>query len=166
MRGRKRTPSAIRELQGNPGHRPIPEDEPQPEAGADMPELSAEAEKEWAYVAKQLEAAGVLTKLDGPALALYCEAYAAWKYAQKKVKTLGMVIKVRGAGLKINPWLKVAQQQSDRMLRILVEFGCTPASRSRVKVIPSKRGGAAGKKKGKFSLIRGGKLDDDEGDDD
>ena len=53
-RGRKPTPTAIKELEGNPGHRPLNKHEPKPmkKAPACPKSLSTEAKKEWRRLCK------------------------------------------------------------------------------------------------------------------
>jgi P27 family predicted phage terminase small subunit len=135
--GRKMTPTALKVVRGNPGKRPLNEHEPKPAcAGAeDVPDwLSPEAQEHWPMIAAQLVDAGVLTVIDRPALAQYCEAFVIWRQAYDKVLKFGLVVKAQSGFPVQSPFLSIANQQSDRMLRILCEFGCTPSSRSRVAV--------------------------------
>ena len=128
-----RTPTALRVLSGNPSKRPLPTNEPQPELGADMPDwLSDEAKAHWGVVSKQLHDVGVLTKMDGVALGLYCEAFARWKHANEQVIKCGPVVKAPSGFPVQSPFLSIANKAWEQMLRILLEFGMTPASRSRV----------------------------------
>ena len=59
---RKPTPTAIKELEGNPGKRPLNTKEPKPEKKApSCPKwLEPEAKKEWRRLAKQMEQIGIL----------------------------------------------------------------------------------------------------------
>lgn len=61
-RGRKPKPTALKILEGNPGKRPINENEPIPPKGTvKCPTwLEPEAKKEWKRLAPSLEAMGVL----------------------------------------------------------------------------------------------------------
>lgn len=74
MAGRKPKPTFLKLLQGNPGKRELPQNEPQPAKpkGA-VPKaprhLSDPARKQWRVVAKQLAGANILTELDAHALA-------------------------------------------------------------------------------------------------
>ena len=63
QRGRKPKPTAIKELEGNPGKRLLNADEPKPERKVPpCPKwLEPEAKKEWRRLSKQLEQIGVLT---------------------------------------------------------------------------------------------------------
>lgn len=133
MRGRKPTPTALKIVRGNPGGRPLPENEPTPEPGADMPEwLSPQAAKHWPTVSKQLDTAGVLTQMDVAALALYCEAFARWKHANDQVVKCGPVIKAPSGFPVQSPFLAIANKAHEQMVKLLIEFGMTPSSRARV----------------------------------
>ena len=84
-RGRKPTPTAIKELEGNPGKRALNDKEPKPQkkAPACPKWLEDEAKKEWRRLAKQMEQLGILTQVDMAAFAGYCQAYARWKEAEE-----------------------------------------------------------------------------------
>src|SRR5262245_25415667 len=127
-------PTELRILAGNPGHRPLPENEPKPELGAEMPDfLSAAAQEHWPKIARQLESVGVLTRMDAVALALYCETFARWKHANDQVFRFGTVIKSPNGYPMQSPWLQISNKAHEQMVRLLVEFGMTPSSRTRLK---------------------------------
>jgi P27 family predicted phage terminase small subunit len=133
MRGTKPTPTALKIVRGNPGKRPLPENEPTPSAGADAPEyLSPAAAKHWPMVAKQLNDANILTAIDAAALALYCEAFARWRHACDQVNKYGPVIKAPSGFPVQSPYLAIANKAHEQMTKLLIEFGMTPSSRSRV----------------------------------
>ena len=90
-RGRKPKPTALKLLEGNPGKRPINENEPIPPKGTvKCPTwLEPEAKKEWKRLAPSLEAMGVLTQADLTAFAGYCQAYARWKEAEEFISQHG-----------------------------------------------------------------------------
>lgn len=150
--GRKRRPSKLRLIEGNPGHRPIPEGEPEFRLADDVPTpppfLDAYAREEWDRVSPELYAAGLITLVDTGPLAAYCEAYSTWRAAvvelqnQAKVndKTLagGALIKTKGGNIIQNPLRGVANTARAAMVRIAAEFGLTPASRANLE--GSKRG--------------------------
>jgi P27 family predicted phage terminase small subunit len=139
MRGRKPTPSNIVRLRGNPGRRPRNKREPKPRLA--IPEcpahLDAEAKREWRRVAPQLDELGLLTVLDGPALAIYCAAWSRWVAANKQVDELGLTVPGRNGIPKANPYIAVANQAQRLMMSMAAEFGMTPSSRSRIRVVPS-----------------------------
>jgi P27 family predicted phage terminase small subunit len=136
--GRKPTPTALKVLRGNPGKRPLPENEPTPKGEAVAPEwLSPSAALHWPVVARQLESSGVLTSMDAQALALYCEAFARWQDANGLLAKTGLVVPGQKGMLTQNPAVHIANAAFDQMRRMLIEFGMTPSSRSRVSKVPT-----------------------------
>ena len=104
-RGRKPTPTAIKELEGNPGKRPLNSNEPKPDATAPKcPKwLEPEAKKEWKRLSIEMERIGILTKVDMAAFAAYC-----------------------------HPQVSIAQTYMKIMEKLAEQFGLTPSSRSRI----------------------------------
>lgn len=133
MKGRKPKPTHLRAVQGNPGHRPIPEAPPLDKSMPDAPEhLSDTARAEWSRVAPQLHAAGLLAQLDRAALAAYCQAYGRWVDAETQLRKVGVLIKSPSGFPMASPFLTIANQSMAQMGRILTEFGMTPSARARV----------------------------------
>lgn len=138
MKGRKKIPTAIHMLRGNPGKRKLNTAEPQPARlmNLDAPTwLDPAAQDEWRRLAPLLSRLGVLTETDADALAAYCEAWVTWKEATAKVRQFGMVIKRTKAGGEvpvISPYVKVAHNAMAQMRTFLVEFGMTPSARARI----------------------------------
>ena len=66
QRGRKPKPTAVKQLEGNPGKRQLNANEPKPAARApSCPKwLEDDAKKEWRRLAKQMEQLGILTEVD------------------------------------------------------------------------------------------------------
>ena len=140
--GRKPVPTALKVVRGNPGKRPLNEDEPQPEKGIpDPPDwLTEVARAHWPLVAKQLNDAGILTSIDGQALAMYCEAFATWREAMDTIACEGSIVRSQNGFPIQSPWLAIANRAHDDMRKLLVEFGMTPSARSRVKATPKDDG--------------------------
>jgi P27 family predicted phage terminase small subunit len=136
MKGRKPTPTTLRILRGNPGKRPLPRDEPKlkPELPEPPEILQSVALAEWHRMAPLLHGAGLLTAIDGSALAAYCQSYATWVEAHEKIRERGTVVVSSKGQPMLSPYLKVANIAMQQWTRMLVEFGMTPSSRSRVKV--------------------------------
>mgnify|MGYP000913998384 FL=1 len=136
MAGRKPKPTALKELAGNPGKRPLNEREPKPTAKLPTApkHLTSAARAEWRRMGKELLALGVLTSVDRAALAAYCVAYARWAEAEVQVAKLGTVVKTSNGNLIQNPYLAVANRAMEYMTKLATEFGMTPSSRSRVQV--------------------------------
>ena len=135
MVGRKPAPTQLKIIRGNPGRRPLPEGDPEIPAGIPDPpkHLVGKAKKEWLRITPELSRAGILTKIDGTALAAYCDCFAVWAEASKKLKKEGLTITSDEGLPTVSPYLKISNAAIDRMRQFLVEFGMTPSSRSRVK---------------------------------
>lgn len=135
-RGRKPKPTTVKLLAGNPGHRALNEAEPTPPSGVpDCPaHLNDEARAEWFRTCALLKEMNLLSKADRAALAAYCVTYSRWVEAEQMVKKYGMIVKspVKEFPMK-SPYLCIAEGAMEQMRRLLVEFGLTPSSRTRVK---------------------------------
>jgi len=81
---------------------------------------------------RRLLQAGLLTEIDGPALMGYCIAYGRLLDAEAKLREYGSVMKAPGGHLAHSPYLAIANKALEQMRAMLVEFGMTPSSRSRV----------------------------------
>jgi P27 family predicted phage terminase small subunit len=133
-RGRKPKPTAIKELEGNPGKRTLNEHEPKPEKKAPRcPSwLDPEAKKEWRRMARQLESLGILTEIDLAAFAGYCQAYARWKEAEEFITKHGTIVKTPSGYWQQVPQVSIAQTYLKIMNRFCEQFGLTPSARSRI----------------------------------
>jgi phage terminase small subunit len=76
MRGPRPVPSRLKALQGNPGHRRVNPAEPQldSQVPACPSWLTGEARAEWDRKVAELVPLGMLTAVDGAALAHYCQS--------------------------------------------------------------------------------------------
>ena len=133
-KGRKPTPTAIKELEGNPGKRPLNDAEPKPQkkAPACPKWLEPEAKKEWRRLAKKMEALGVLTEVDMAAFAGYCQAYARWKQAEERITDRGLVIRTPSGYPQQFPQVAISQNYAKLMNRCAEQLGLTPSARSRI----------------------------------
>ena len=95
-RGPKTTPTVIKKAKGNPGKRPLPKKEPQPESSRPRRPtyLGDEAKKIWDYYAPRLEQLNLLTGLDREMLAIYCTHFDNWVKATKDVQVRGTLLEV------------------------------------------------------------------------
>jgi len=148
MRGRKPKPTAVKELEGNPGGRALNEAEPQPPAfdsQAVPPELedSPAATAEWRRLAPMLQQCRQITEADRAALIALCLEWARYLKATKEVARLGMVIKAPSGYPMPNPYLSIATKALSGCNRLWPELGLTPSSRSRVKTEGPGPGGDA-----------------------
>lgn len=138
MAGRRPKPTALRELNGNAGKRPLPKGEPKPAiAEAEAPEwLPSEAAAFWAEMAPMLISGRVLTEFDRPALAALCSVYALWKESYDYIQEFGSTYTsetVQGGTVHRRRPESIEEAERWKRFRLmLVEFGMTPAGRSRV----------------------------------
>jgi P27 family predicted phage terminase small subunit len=136
MRGRRPKPSALRRLQGNPGKRPLNEAEPRPRVeNPECPKfLIGLARQYWKKIAPLLVGTGVLTTLDATALTVLCQAFANWLDAERKLRRYGPIIKAPSGYPVLSPYFSLARSAFQQVMKVAVEFGMTPSSRSRLRV--------------------------------
>lgn len=149
MAGRRPKPTKLKKLAGNPGKRELNKKEPAPESTEPTmpPNLGELAQEEWKSIVAGLRPLGILSSIDGKALAAYCHEYSRWVEAELRVKKFGIVIeepvfwkdnagkpKVIAYRHKKNPACNVSEEALKTMKSYLIEFGMTPAARSRLRV--------------------------------
>ena len=144
--GRKKTPTALRLITGNPSGRPMPKDEPQPPE--EMPKipthLCKDAKKEWNRIAPVLHNMGVLTQIVKTILAAYCSSYAMWEKAWRALNKMeqeeshadGLMIETTNGNLIQNPLVGTANKAAKDMISYASELGMTPAARTKIKALP------------------------------
>lgn len=136
--GRPRKPTALKILTGNPGRRPLNQSEPQPDGTAPKcPSwLDAEGKRTWKRLAPELHRLGLLTCVDGEALACLCQAWSELKQATETLKAEGRYVTLVTGGRQSHP--AVSQQRT--AMRTIKDFcslfGLDPSSRSRLHVQP------------------------------
>ena len=139
-RGPKPQPTVKKILRGNPGHRPLPENEPEFTVPSYIPEAPAHLDDggkvEWARMAVELYPSGVMTEVDRAVLEVYCSEYSKWVTATLEIQKHGMLIKAQSGFPMQSPWLQIANKAQAEMRKWLCEMGCTPSSRSGVKAKP------------------------------
>ncbi|MBU1076764.1 MAG: phage terminase small subunit P27 family [Spirochaetes bacterium] len=140
MAGRKPKPTYLKLIAGNPGKRPLNENEPKPDKVIPIcPEhLMGGAKKEWERTTKLLDKIGILTEIDGDALSIYCQLYSDWIKLQKEKNKPNFVFS-DDRGRK-NPLMTIQNELVRDIKSLCAEFGMTPSSRSRLSVpgIPKK----------------------------
>lgn len=151
MAGRKPKPTAVKKLEGNPGHRALPSNEPRYDAASDRAPtgMSEDARKLWHSIAHDVIGAGVLRTVDVPAFTLMAEHYALAMEAAREVAALVeskpgedgesqrlsplLVIDSNGNERK-TPLLQVFRDNAAAYRAFAAEFGLTPSSRARIHV--------------------------------
>jgi P27 family predicted phage terminase small subunit len=139
MRGRKPKPTYLKLISGNPGRRPLNENEPAPRLALPSvpPHLSDEAKVEWGRVANEMYDLGMLTHLDRAVLASYCQYYATWCKFTELADRHPLMKGSKGQPV-VSSYMKLANQAYQNMLKAAVELGITPSARSRVSAVPPK----------------------------
>ena len=147
--GRTRKPTALKIIEGNPGKRPLPKNEPKPPVGTTRPRgLGAEARKEWDRVYPILEDQLILTELDRETLVTYCESLELVRRARRTLRRDGMTTDGK-FGEIASPWVTILRQAEASMRAAAGDLGMTPASRSKVTKTGDDR------KRNKFALVDG-----------
>ncbi len=140
MRGRKPTPTHLKVLAGNPGKRPMNDDEPEATSGIPpVPiHMTEDEQAAWKKLGEQLNAAGVLTNLDAMAFEILVRAYVRVVDAARKVAEHGPVWMEKGDSkipkFAYSPYWAMQNKEEKKLIALLAEFGLTPSSRTRVKI--------------------------------
>ncbi len=139
--GRRAQPSKLKLLKGNPGRRPISDDEPKPRVSPGVPEppdwLKIYAKTEWAAVAPELHRLGLLTAVDLTAFAAYCQSYARWRSAEEYMGENGnTVVEETGVERRV-PQAVISQAALVDMNRFGSQFGLTPSARTSIHAAPT-----------------------------
>jgi P27 family predicted phage terminase small subunit len=139
--GHNRKSSVVRLVTGNPGRRPLNKQQPQPKSS--MPKcpshLDAEAKLEWRRVAPKLFELGLLTEIDGEALAAYCSSWSIWVQAKEHLAEEGLTVVGPRGGVRASPWIAIARGAQRDLQSLAAEFGLTPLSRQRIHVTPPEK---------------------------
>jgi P27 family predicted phage terminase small subunit len=148
--GRRKVPTALKLLRGNPGKRRLePELEPAPApvtASFDEPpaELAgdARARAEWRRVAPVLRLCGLISEAERSALVSLCFEWSAYLAARAKLRKDGAV-KVRDGVARVSPYIDVADRALGHCHRLWSELGLTPSGRAKVARLPAARAPAS-----------------------
>lgn len=117
--GRHPKPTALKVLQGNPGKRPLPKNEPIPPGGeVEKPRLRKGASRAWDRYAPMVIEMGLLTPVDVPAFAMLCNLI-----AESERDPKGM-----------------AAARIGRMESLFSRFGMDPSSRARLGSVSRPKG--------------------------
>jgi P27 family predicted phage terminase small subunit len=138
MAGTPRKPTALKKAEGTfrPGR--APQNEPKPKAR--LPRgpnwLDPIAKREWRRAGKLLNELGLMTEVYLMAFACYCTAVSdltsAQKVLQKEGLTCRYVNKNGYANIVRRPQVQMKNDALKQIKAFAVEFGMTPASRTRV----------------------------------
>ncbi len=136
MRGRRPKPTHLKEMEGNPGKRPLNRSEPKPEGDLyAAPEWMTETQRDgWGYAVTNAPY-GLLKHLDRSVLAIWVVAEDLHREAAAKIAQYGLLTKSPNAGLPLqSPYLAILNKQAHIMLKAGAELGFSPSSRTRVQI--------------------------------
>ncbi len=139
-------PRVLTMIKGNPGKKPLNDDEPRPpDAKITCPGfLNAVGRAEWRRVMKMfgvMEADGqkLITEADRAVLAGYCQSWADLQHAIDMIVKHGDVYPIKNEDgtikyLQQTPWVAMKNKALIALKQYAVEFGFTPSSRTRIQV--------------------------------
>lgn len=142
MAGRRPKPTHLKLVTGNPGKRAINKREPKPARMVpSCPDyLSRTGQVAWGRLTVLLDRMGVLTEADAPALERLCDCYTDIIESRKLIARDGRTYKVTTETgdtlIKGNPAVNQLRAADAQFKSYLVEFGLTPAARSKITVSP------------------------------
>lgn len=79
---------------------------------------------------------GLITEHDQSAFAMYCQAYGDHVKAEYMIRKSGHVIVTTNGNIIQSPWVSISNKAKLTAHKFLVEFGLTPASRTKVSMTP------------------------------
>ena len=137
MAGRKPLPTHLKLVKGTARPHRLNKDEPKPTVTVPEPpsHLDERARAKFAVMAELLARHGVMTELDAGALSRYVVVWCRWIDAEAEIKRRGPVVKTEGGNIIQNPFLAVANKCLLQMAQLESEFGLTPSSRSRIRMV-------------------------------
>lgn len=138
--GRPPKPTALKVIAGTDQPCRMRDDEPKPKADRIRKPtgMSRKAHKYWNKIEPMLMDCRVLTNIDTVALAMLCTSIAEMFELQKQLDDTGMLIKGRGGIPVISPLFRALRAKQADVHKMLVEFGMTPSSRTRVGTVGEK----------------------------
>jgi P27 family predicted phage terminase small subunit len=96
--------------------------------------VKGDARVAWRQMAKMLRDAGIGTALDRHAMLLLVDAWVTWNTSTAALRQSGLLIKAPSGYPLQNPLFAIANKAHEQIVRLLAEFGMTPASRTRIHV--------------------------------
>jgi P27 family predicted phage terminase small subunit len=83
-------------------------------------------------MSERLNDMGLITEHDRAAFAMYCQAWGDHVKAEYMIRKHGHVIKTTNGNIIQSPWVGISNKAKLTAHKFLVEFGLTPASRTKV----------------------------------
>lgn len=134
MAGRPRIPTDTLKLRDTlrKERRPLKEPIPLPRKPARPGWLVGPAGDEWERICEELDGMGLLRSCDRAMLVAYCQAWGQFEEASQRLKKTGTVTTTDKGNEIQHPLVGVLNKAVERMLKIVTQFGLTPAARSRI----------------------------------
>jgi P27 family predicted phage terminase small subunit len=96
--------------------------------------LPRSAKKHWREVGEILSENGLISLVDGPAFALFCDSYGRFEEVSKKLKKLDDLTDLTPQNYMVQSTLfTIRNKLWDQAMKAAQEFGFTPAARSKIK---------------------------------
>ncbi len=101
--------------------------------------LDKDGKAMWRHLVPLLDAMGVLTRVDGNALARYCRLWSRWRKAEAFIDEKGEMYPLRDEKGQVKyfqqwPQVAIAHKLALQLSRLEQELGMTPAARSRIRI--------------------------------
>lgn len=135
MRGPKPKATVLKLITGNPGHRPLNDQEAKPRIVIPEPPdmLTEDALKEWNRVTVLLAEVGLIGKLDRAIIAGYCMAWSRWMECEKMLVTTGLIVKAPNGYPMYSPYLSASNKALDQVRQFSEQIGLSGSARSRIR---------------------------------
>ena len=103
--------------------------------------LDDDARNGWDELVPLLEGMGVLTRIDGNALARYCRLWVRWRKMEAFIQEKGEMYPLRNDDGQVKcfvqwPQVAISNKLAQQLTRLEQEFGMTPSARARIQVAP------------------------------
>ena len=135
-------PTAVQKAKGVTRADRLSVNEPQPSRERPMCPtwVDAGAKACWREIVPQLDAMGVLTRIDRNAITRYCQLWSRWKAAELSLIEFGSTYVLKDTNGKAKciqqrPEVSIAHRLALALTRMEGEFGMTPSSRTRIEAV-------------------------------
>ena len=152
--GRKPKTAEQKRRAGNPGKRPLNENEPQPTPGAPQKpdHLDEVANKKWDDLCIVLDEMGTLATSDQAILTMFCDSWSLYVKACVMIeKGTQLLMSATNTPYRA-PWVDLRSMAFKQLLQCSSELGLSPTSRARLSVVPKQK---APEGKGRFFKVVG-----------
>jgi len=132
-RGRKPLPTVVKELNGNPGKRPLNKSEPRPDGALKTAPSSLTPAQAiiWKNTLK-LAPAGLLTPVDSSVVERFCIALDSLKKANTALAERGSLTVIEDGKVKVAPEVTIIAKMDAVLRGCTASMGFDPSSRSRL----------------------------------